>query len=210
MHAGGVDDAIVAHDLRVAFSDPSHASQEQAVAHLHDVGLVHGGHPLAAVLHGVLEGESRHARRGVLGDDLQALDDAGHDLVLEAGVEILGVLPHDHEIDALVPGRHRRDVPDRPQIGEEVERLSQSDVDAGEAAADRRRHRPLERHLVAQDRVEERRRQRRAVPLERQHAGEMRLPLRLEAGGFENLDDGAGDFGTDAVAGDQRDGVFHV
>ena len=42
---------------------------------------------------------SRDARRRLLGDDLQALDDAGHDLVLEAGVEILGVLADDDEID---------------------------------------------------------------------------------------------------------------
>ena len=40
-------------------------------------------------------------------------------------------------------------------------------------------------------------------------AGGVRFPLDLKPGGFENLDDGVGDFGADAVAGNQRDGVFH-
>ena len=43
----------------------------------------------------------RDARRGLLGDDLQALDDARHDLVLEPRVEVLGVLAHDDDVDAL-------------------------------------------------------------------------------------------------------------
>ena len=38
---------------------------------------------LRPILRGVLEGEEGDARRGALGDDLQALDDAGHDDVLE-------------------------------------------------------------------------------------------------------------------------------
>ena len=44
---------------------------------------------------------SRDPRRRALGDDLQALDDARHDFVLEAGVQVLGVLADDHEVDAL-------------------------------------------------------------------------------------------------------------
>ena len=53
---------------------------------------------------------SRDPRRRALGDDLQALDDARHHLVLEAGVEVLGVLAHDDEVDVrgtapATPGR---------------------------------------------------------------------------------------------------------
>ena len=47
----------------------------------------------------VVEGEPGDPRRRLLGDDLQALDDAGDDLVLEAGVEILGVLADDDQVD---------------------------------------------------------------------------------------------------------------
>ncbi len=73
----------------------------------------------------VVEGELRDARRRRLGDDLQALDHARHHLVLEPGVEVLGVLADDDEVDVLVARRHRRDVPHRPQVGVEVERLAQ-------------------------------------------------------------------------------------
>ena len=86
---------------------------------------------------------SRDPRRRLLGDDLQALDHAGHDRVLEPGVEVLGVLAHDHQVDAGEPRRHRRQVPHRPQVRVEIERLAQPDVDAGEALADRRRDRAL-------------------------------------------------------------------
>ena len=60
-----------------------------------------GRDPAAAVPAGVLEGVARDARRGLLRDDLQGLDDAGHDDVLEAAVEVLGVLADDDEVDAL-------------------------------------------------------------------------------------------------------------
>ena len=52
----------------------------------------------------VLEREPRDPRRRLLGDDLQALDDAGDDLVLEAGVEVLGVLADDDQVDVLRSG----------------------------------------------------------------------------------------------------------
>ena len=105
----------------------------------------------------------------------------GHDGVLEAGVEVFGVLADDDQVDAAEARRHRRQVPDRPQVGVEVERLAQADVDAGEALADRRRDRALQRDLVARDRIEQRLRQRRAVFLHRLGAGRERFPLRREA-----------------------------
>ena len=49
----------------------------------------------------VLEGKARDAGGSFLGDDLQALDHAGHDFMLDAGVQALGVLANDDEIDAL-------------------------------------------------------------------------------------------------------------
>ena len=60
-------------------------------------------------------------RRRALGDDLQALDDARHDFVLEAGVEILGVLAHDDQVDALKP-RRRRPAGSRPAAGSRTDR----------------------------------------------------------------------------------------
>ena len=57
----------------------------------------------------------------------------GHDLVLEAGVEILGVLADDDQVDALEPRVDAGQVPHRPQVRVEIERLAQPDVDAREA-----------------------------------------------------------------------------
>lgn len=48
-----------------------HSLDEQAVGELHDVGLVHRGHLLAAVLLGVVERKLGHAGGGGAGDDLQ-------------------------------------------------------------------------------------------------------------------------------------------
>ena len=97
--------------MSVCARDLPRALEEQAVAELHDVRLVDRRDPLAAVARGVVERELARSASTPLGDDLQALDDARDDLVLEAGVEVLGVLADDHEIDVLkrlaTPGRFR-------------------------------------------------------------------------------------------------------
>ena len=100
-------------DVGILARDGADALEEQPVAELHDVRLVDGRHLLPAVPPRVLEGELGDARRRPLGDDLQALDDARHDLVLEAGVQILGVLADDDQVDALEARRHAGQVPDR-------------------------------------------------------------------------------------------------
>ena len=94
-----------------------------------------------------------------------------------------------------------------PEIGEQIELLAQRDVDALEAAADRRRHRPFERHLVALDRLVERRGNVLAVNLERLGAGGEALPLELHAGGLKNAHHRLRNFRPDAVAGNQRNFV---
>jgi hypothetical protein len=48
------------------------------------------------------------------------------------------------------------------------------------------------------------------VLLDCQDAGGMRLPLNLEARGFDDCDHRVCHFRADAVAGDESDGVFHV
>ena len=105
----------------------------------------------------------------------------GYDLVLEARIQILGVLPDDDQIDVLETARDAWQVLDGPQVGVEVERLAQADVHAREALADRRGHRSLERDLVPLDRFDQRRRQRLAVLLERHDARVVTIPLDLQA-----------------------------
>jgi hypothetical protein len=149
--------------------------EEQAVAHLHDVGLVNRRHLLAPVRRAYSKANLRDARRALLRDDLQALDDAGNDLVLEPGIEVLGVLAHDDQIDAWNRAA-RRQVPHRPEIRVEVERLAQADVHAREPVADRRGHRPFQRHLVAPDGSSSSTGSGRR-PFDREHAGVVALPL---------------------------------
>ena len=66
---------------------------------VHDVGLVDGRDALAAVGLGVLKGEAGNALGGLAGDELDALDDALDDFVLDAAVLALGVLANDDQID---------------------------------------------------------------------------------------------------------------
>ena len=82
-----------------------------------------------------LERELCDAPRGARGDHLDALDDAGRHLVLDPGVEVLGVLAHDDDVDAAERRLHPRERPDRPQVRVEVEVLPQRDVDAPVADA---------------------------------------------------------------------------
>ena len=125
VHAGGIDDAIVELDVGVARGHRSRAVEEQAVAELHDVGLVHRGHPLAPAAPRLLEGNTaiRVDASSVMIFMLSTTP--GHHHVLEAGVEILGVFADDDEVDVLEARRHRRQVPHRPQVGVEVQRLAQ-------------------------------------------------------------------------------------
>jgi hypothetical protein len=67
--------------------------------------------------------------------------------VLDAGVDVLGVLPEDHHVD-LLGVLHRAgdagEVLDRPQADVEVEHLPEGDVQGADAAADRGGQRALD------------------------------------------------------------------
>ena len=207
VHAQRVDDAVVGLDVRIVGRDLAEAVQEQAVRELHDVGLVHRGDALATHLARVLEGELRHPERGLGGDDLETLDDARHDGVLEAGVEIFGVLAHHDEVDALEPARNARQRARRTEVGVELELLAELDVDRLEALPHGCRDRSLEGDLGAADRVEHGVGQRLAAERHRFGAGEVAVPVELRAGGFEDAHGRRGDLGADAVAREQGDGT---
>ena len=105
------------------------------------------------------------------GDDLDRLGRVAPDHVLDAGVEVLGVLPHDDQIDALVPRPDTGDAHRRTEVRVEVELLAQGDVHAAEARADRRGHRALDGHLGLADGLDHLRGQRRAVLVHHVGAG---------------------------------------
>ena len=88
---------------------------------------------------------------------------SGPDHVLDAGVQVLGVLADDDEVDVLVAGLETLDRARRAEVRVQAQRLAERDVDAPEALAYRRGDRPLQGDLVAADRLEDVLRERRPV-----------------------------------------------
>ena len=164
---------------------------------------------LAAVRDGVLEGEAGDPLRRGPGDDLDALGGVGADHVLDPGVEVLGVLADDDEVDVLVARVEALDRARRAQVRVEAERLAERDVDAPEARPDRRRDRALERDLVAADRFEDVVRQRRAVLGDHRLAGLDDLPLELDPGRVEDASSRFRQLRPDAVARNEGHAVGH-
>src|SRR5581483_7771882 len=97
-------------NFRVVAGDVAGAAQEEAVGKLHDVRLMNAVNALALMFARVFKGEAGDARGSLGGDDLQALDDAGHDLVLDAGVKAFGVFANDDEVDVGITRRNVRKI----------------------------------------------------------------------------------------------------
>src|SRR5205807_9520241 len=78
-------------------------------------------------------------------------------LELDAAVDVLGVFAEDHHVDLVGPLVGRLDaleVADRPDAGVQVKANAQVDVDAAEAAADRRGQWAFEADAVILERLE--------------------------------------------------------
>ena len=142
-------------------------------------------------------------------DPLDELERLGLALLeLDAGVEVLGVLSDDDDVDVVVARAGAGDRERRTQVHVEVELLAQRHVHAAEAGADRRGDRALDGDLVLADRLDDVVGQRRAVLVHDVLAGVGDLPLDVDAGRLDDAAHRRGDLGTDAVAGDERDGVL--
>ncbi len=153
---------------------------------------------------GVLEGKSGDPLRSGPGDDLDALGGVRTHHVLDAGIQIFGVLADDDQIHVLVPRLETWNRPYRPKVGVQAESLAQGDIHGPEAHSNRRRDWSLDGDLVAQDRVEDGLRQRRPLLRHDRLAGLDDLPLKLDARGVEDTPRGLGQFGADSVSGDER------
>ena len=210
LHAHVVDDPVLERDPAVVLGgDRPTALEEEAVGQLHDVRLVDRRDLAAPVRHGIVEGEPGDPLGGGPGDDLDALSRVRADHVLDAGVEVLGVLADDDEIDVLVAGLETLDRASRSEVGVQPERLAERDVDAPEALADRGRDRALEGDLVSADRFQDVLGERRAVLRDDGLACVDRLPFELDPGRVEDPPSGFRQLRTDAVAGDQGHTVGH-
>src|SRR6266568_167901 len=209
LHAGVVDDVFAVEYFRKALGNLAGAAQKQAIGQLHDVGFVDGVDLFAAMLARVFKCEFSDAGRTFFGDDLDAFNDAGDDFMLQSDVFSFGVFADDDEVDTGPFGFEAGKILDGAKVGEEVELLAEGDVDAFEATANGGGDGALERDLIAFDGLAEIRGDVFAEDFKGFGAGGEALPLPLDAGGFEDADDGVRDFGADAVAGDQGYFVGH-
>jgi len=85
---------------------------------------------------GVLEGEAQDALRGLLCDELDGLDDAVDDDVLDARVLALCVFTDQDRVDVVVGGFVAGNGLAGTQVGEEVEGAPESQVEGDVAFAD--------------------------------------------------------------------------
>ena len=128
--------------------------------------------------------------------------------VFDPRVEVLGVLADDDQVDVLEPGPHAGIRLARPDLRIHVELLAESDVDGAEAAADRGRDRPLERHARLADRVEDVRRERvPAVLVHHVGACLADVPVELDPGRLEDAACRLGQLGPGSVPGNQDHAV---
>jgi hypothetical protein len=131
-------------------------------------------------------------------------------LVLDPGVEVLGRLADDDQVDVLVARTDARIALARADLAVEVECLPQGHVHRPEAAPDRSRDRALQGDSGPLDRVEDVIRKR--IPAEAIHHVRPRLldvPVELDAGRLQDAARRLGQLRAGAVAGNQRHLVGH-
>jgi hypothetical protein len=102
LHAGIVHNQVVGCYFRIFLGNLAKASQEESVGHLHYVRLVYGGDLFSSFTARIFKRELRDAARGLIGDDLQAFNDARNDLMFEARVQIFGILANHDQVYVLV------------------------------------------------------------------------------------------------------------
>lgn len=210
LEAGVVEELGVELDVGVLLGDLATKVEEETVGHLHDGGLVDNADLGLADVLGVLEGEAEHALTGLAGDELDRLDHAVNNDVLDAGVLALGVLADEDGVDVVVGGLVSLDALAGTHVGEQVEGPSEGQVERDVALADGRGERALEGDIVALDGVDGLLGN-DGLALGVEAGGDVdRLPLDGHVGGRVDVLDRLCDLRANAVALDQRNGVFAV
>src|SRR5882762_5333584 len=88
----------------------------------------------------------------MLSNDLQALDDAWNNGVLQPRIKIFRIFPHDDQVHPGPSGRNAGDISHRAKIGIQIQLLAERYVNAGSPRRDRRGHRSLEGDMRASHR----------------------------------------------------------
>src|SRR5205814_1410281 len=126
---------VVERDVGVRASDALARAEEEAVAQFEDVRFMDASDALAALATGRVEGEAGDSLGGGFSDHAQALDNAGHDLVLQSAIKPFGVFADDDQVDVFIARRYAGERLGGPVVGVELEPLAELDVDAAEADA---------------------------------------------------------------------------
>ena len=129
--------------------------------------------------------------------------------MLDPGVKSFGVFAHDDEVYIRVACGDVRQVPDRTEVGVQLKMFSEFDVNAGEASANRRGHRPLQPNTGALDGVDQLFWDVFPILFISLSSGFVNLPLELHARGFQNAHGRLSNFRADAIAGNESNLVRH-
>ena len=207
LHAQSVDDAVVRGDLGVLRGDLAEGAQEQAVGQLHDVGLVDCRDLFAAVFAGIVKCKAADLLARGAGDELDAVGDLVVQHILDALVEILGVLAHDDKVHIVKAGRYARQRVHRAQVCIGGKALAQLHIDAAEALADGGGGGALECPAARFDRIQRAGGDQLAALGGVLGTGSKLLPFNagVQCGGY--LADALGNFTANAVARNQN--CFH-
>lgn len=128
LEAGVVEELSIKLDAGEVLGNLLANIQEETVRHLHNGGLVDDADLGAANRLGVLESESEDTLRSFAGDELDALNNAVNNDVLNAGVFTLGVLSDQDGVNIVVWGLEAGDGAARSQVGKEVESSAEGEV----------------------------------------------------------------------------------
>lgn len=129
LHSCVIDDHFLEFDSRVEQCHFFAASQEQSIAELHDVGLVHSCHLLAVVFDGVIESELGDPQRLLFGDDLETLDDSRNSLVFKSRVLAFCLFADDNSVDVLVTSIDTRQADDVDHVSVQVQLITELHVE---------------------------------------------------------------------------------
>ncbi len=130
--------------------------------------------------------------------------------MLETRVEVLGVLADDDQVDVIETCLDAGQTEHRPEIGVQIQRSPDLDVDTCEASPDRGADRAFERDPILADGVDHSGGERRPFLLEDGDACLVSIPLDVEPGTSQHEQHGLSDLGTDAVTWNQRDAMAHA
>lgn len=206
--ADSVEVGVFKLDVGVLFGDFSGNSKEGTVGLSHDVGLVDAGDSVPTVLSSVLESVLADVSGGGLSDELDGLDDAWDDLVLDAGVLTFSVFSDGDDVDVLVFGLVANDGLAWSNVGVKAEGLSEHEVHGGVASADGSGKGTLKTDLVLVDGFPSGLREYPAAICLLDSVNVSLFPIDWSPSGVEDLGNSSRDLWADAIARNQSASVL--